>query len=83
MTSALLITLLMIAIFATLIGGAAPAISKFGLGFIFSTQWDPVNFVFGAGNALYGTLVSSFIAVLIATPLGIAVAVTLSELLPK
>ena len=82
-SSALLITVMMAAIFATLVGGAMPAIREFGLSFVFSTSWDPINFVFGAGNALYGTLVSSIIAVIIATPIGIAIAITLSELLPK
>lgn len=73
----------MAAIFATLVGGAMPAIKEFGFNFIFSTRWDPINFVFGAGNALYGTLVSSLIAVVLATPVGIAIAITLSELMPK
>ncbi len=82
-STALLITVMMAAIFATLVGGAMPAVQEFGLSFIFSTEWDPINFVFGAGNALYGTLVSSIIAVIIATPIGIAIAITLSELLPK
>ena len=82
-STALLITVMMAAIFATLVGGAMPAVQEFSLSFIFSTEWDPINFVFGAGNALYGTLVSSIIAVIIATPIGIAIAITLSELLPK
>ncbi len=83
LTSALLITLLMCAIFATLVGGAVPAIHEFGFDFIFNTDWDPMHSVFGAGNALYGTLISSLIAVIIATPIGIAIAVSLSELMPK
>ncbi|WP_232012664.1 phosphate ABC transporter permease subunit PstC [Vibrio aphrogenes] len=82
-TSALLITLIMIALFASLVGGALPAISKFGLGFITSTDWDPVQSLFGAANALYGTIVSAVIAVLLATPIGIAIAISLSELMPK
>ncbi|WP_077313416.1 phosphate ABC transporter permease subunit PstC [Vibrio palustris] len=81
--SAFLVTITMAAIFATLVGGAMPAIKEFGFNFIFSTRWDPINFVFGAGNALYGTLVSSLIAVILATPVGIAIAITLSELMPK
>ncbi|MGB2079654.1 MAG: phosphate ABC transporter permease subunit PstC, partial [Vibrio sp.] len=81
--SALIITLLMIALFASLVGGAMPAMKEFGLGFITSTDWDPVQSLFGAANALYGTLVSALIAVLLATPIGIAIAVSLSELMPK
>ncbi|SDI07280.1 phosphate transport system permease protein [Vibrio xiamenensis] len=81
--SALSVTVIMVAIFATLVFGALPAIKQFGIGFIFSTEWDPINLVFGAGNALYGTLVSSIIAALLATPVGIAIAISLSELMPK
>ncbi|MBD1577867.1 phosphate ABC transporter permease subunit PstC [Vibrio sp. S11_S32] len=82
-TSALFIMLLMIALFASLVGGAWPAISKFGFGFITNTEWDPVQSLFGAANALYGTIVSAIIAVLLATPVGIAIAISLSELVPK
>ncbi|OEF25522.1 phosphate ABC transporter permease subunit PstC [Vibrio rumoiensis] len=82
-TSALLIMLIMIALFASLVGGAWPAISKFGFGFITNTDWDPVQSLFGAANALYGTMVSAIIAVLLATPVGIAIAISLSELVPK
>lgn len=82
-SSAMLIGAIMIAIFATLIGGAYPAIKAFGIDFIFSTQWDPMQSLYGAGNALYGTLVSSLIAVIIAAPLGIIIAVCLSEFMPS
>lgn len=83
LTSAISITLIMVAIFATLVGGALPAMQQYGLNFIFSTDWDPIHSLYGAGNALYGTLISSIIAVIIATPIGIAIAVTLSEFLPE
>lgn len=82
-TSAICIMLLMTALFASLVGGAWPAISQFGFGFITSTDWDPVKSLFGAANALYGTIVSAVIAVLLATPIGIAIAISLSELIPK
>lgn len=82
-TSAICIMLLMTALFASLVGGAWPAISQFGFGFITSTDWDPVKSLFGAANALYGTIVSAVIAVLLATPIGIAIAISLSELVPK
>ncbi|MGV3000599.1 phosphate ABC transporter permease subunit PstC [Vibrio sp. E150_018] len=81
--SALLITVLMVALFASLVGGALPAISEYGFSFITSTHWDPVQSLFGAANALYGTIVSALIAVLLATPIGIAIAISLSELMPK
>lgn len=51
--------------------------------FITGTTWDPVTGVFGALPFIYGTLVSSFLALLIATPLGIGTAIFLAELSPK
>jgi phosphate transport system permease protein len=59
-----------------------PALSKFGLKFLTSSDWDPVNGRFGAAPAIYGTLVSSAVALLIATPLAIGVSVFLSEFAP-
>lgn len=59
-----------------------PAIQKFGLGFFFSSQWNPVTEQFGALPFIYGTLVSSLIALIIAVPLSIATAVFLTELAP-
>jgi len=62
---------------------ASPAISKYGLGFLTSSTWDPVKKNFGALSFIYGTAVSSFLALLIATPLAIAIALWLSELAPR
>ncbi len=59
-----------------------PALQTFGFKFITSSNWDPVAEEFGALPLLYGTLVSSFLALLIATPLGIGIAIFLSELAP-
>lgn len=62
------------------IGGTAlPAIRQYGLQFLTSTTWDPVRNVYGALPQIYGTLVTSLIALLIAVPVGIGVAVFLSE----
>ncbi len=58
---------------------AKPAIDKFGLGFIFSQEWDVGNDLFGALPYIYGTLVSSAIAILFAFPIGISVALITSE----
>src|SRR2546425_8401427 len=62
---------------------AWPAMSKYGLGFITGQTWDPVRKVFGALPFIYGTAVSSFIALLIATPLAIGIGLWLSELAPR
>ncbi|MGH8001308.1 MAG: phosphate ABC transporter permease subunit PstC [Brasilonema sp.] len=58
---------------------ALPAIQKFGLGFLWNQQWDTGNLVFGALPYIYGTLISSAIAMLFAIPVGIAVALVTSE----
>jgi phosphate transport system permease protein len=58
------------------------SIAKFGWGFLVSSTWDPVTEVFGALPVIYGTVVSSILALLIAVPLGIGVAVFLSEIAP-
>ncbi|MEJ2362177.1 MAG: phosphate ABC transporter permease subunit PstC, partial [Gammaproteobacteria bacterium] len=65
---------MVIAILVSLTYGAAPALHKFGLGFLFSTAWDPVKEVFGAAPAVLGTLITSFIALLFAVPLSFGIA---------
>ncbi|MEH2121531.1 phosphate ABC transporter permease subunit PstC [Nostoc sp.] len=63
---------------------ALPAIKQFGLGFLWGQDWDTGNQIFGALPYIYGTLVSSAIAILFAVPVGIAVALVTSEnLLPS
>ncbi len=58
---------------------AMPAIAKYGLGFLISSDWNPVNDQYGALPTIYGTIVSSAIALLLAIPLGVGTAVFLSE----
>jgi phosphate transport system permease protein len=62
--------------------GAWPSIQAFGWGFLTGTDWDPVAEKFSALPYLYGTLVSSFLALLIALPLGVGATVYLSEIAP-
>jgi phosphate transport system permease protein len=67
-----------------LVKGARPAIDRFGLGFLTSTTWDPAaRQVFGAGTFIFGTAVTSFVALLIAGPVAIAIALYLTELAPR
>lgn len=73
----------MFSILIALIIGAWPALQKFGPAFFVSTSWNPVTEDFGAANALYGTLISSLIAVVLALPVGLAIAIFLSELCPQ
>lgn len=63
--------------------GAWPSIQKFGWQFLVRGDWDPVNDEFGALPFIYGTLVSSFIALLIAIPFGVGSAIYLSEYAPR
>lgn len=58
---------------------ALPAIQKFGLGFLTSTTWDPVKNIYGVLPQIYGTIVSAIIALIVAVPLGLGIAVFLSE----
>ena len=58
------------------------SLHQFGLGFFFGHNWDPVNGDFGAMPFIYGTLVSSFLALLIAVPLSVGVAVYVTEMCP-
>lgn len=62
---------------------ASPAISRFGLGFIGSRSWNPVSNQFGAAAFIFGTLVSSAVALIIAAPTAIAIALFLTELAPR
>ena len=62
---------------------ASSAISSYGLGFLTTANWDPVHNQFGAAQLLYGTAVSSLGALLMATPLSIAIALFLTELAPR
>jgi phosphate transport system permease protein len=73
-------TVALLAWIAFQVGYAAlPAVKQYGLGFIIGTQWDTNNDVYGALPLIYGTLVSSALALLIATPLGVAIAIFLTE----
>ena len=65
-----------------LIIGAMPALSAFGLGFLFSADWNPVSGKFGALPFIYGTVVSSLLALLIGVPMSLGIAVFLVEMAP-
>jgi phosphate transport system permease protein len=73
---------LLAGILATLVAGAWPAIEKYGLGFLTNNVWDPVSGVFGGAVMIYGTLATSFIALLIAVPVSFGIALFLTELSP-
>ena len=74
---------LMVGIIGSLIVGATPALKAFGLGFLTSSDWDPVQEKFGGLVMIYGTLASSFIALVIAVPVSFGIAIFLTELSPS
>jgi len=76
------VLLLLGAIIVELFIAGLPAFRAFGLAFVTSTEWDPVQEVFGAGVSIYGTLVTSVLAILLAVPLAFGVAFFLTELAP-
>ena len=80
--SAIFVLLLLSGVILALIIGSAPALSTFGLSFITTEVWNPVTDQFGALAPIYGTLVTSAIAMLIAVPVGLMIAFFLTELCP-
>ncbi len=80
--AALTVLALLSGVIIALIIGAAPALGTFGFSFFTSQSWNPVTEKFGALAPIYGTLVTSFIAMLIAVPVGLMVAFFLTELCP-
>ena len=74
---------LLLAIMASLLVGAWPAIHEYGLGFFTRTQWDPVQDQYGGLVMIYGTLATSLIALVIAVPVSFGIALFLTELAPK
>lgn len=81
--SALLVLLTLGGIMLSLVFGAIPSICEFGLNFYTSSNWDPVAGQFGALAPIYGTIVTSIIAVVIAVPVSFGIAVFLTELCPN
>ena len=73
---------LLAGIIISLIVGAAPAIKEYGLGFLWSTDWDPVQNKYGGLVMIYGTLMTSLIALVIAVPVSFGIALFLTELSP-
>jgi phosphate transport system permease protein len=79
---ALLVFSLLAAILLSLVAGSALTLKKYGVGFLWSAEWDPVREQFGALVPIYGTLVTSLIAMLIGVPVSFGIALFLTELAP-
>lgn len=80
---AVVVLLIILGIILTLFIGAWPALQKFGFGFLTSTEWNPVTDEFGAAVAIFGTLVTSALAMLIGIPVSFGIAVFITELCPS
>ena len=83
LAAALLVLLIFGGVIGALIHGSMPAFKAFGFGFITDEAWRPSREIFGALGPIYGTLVTSAIAMIIALPVGIGIAIFLTELCPR
>jgi phosphate transport system permease protein len=83
LSAALLVLALLGGVALALLIGAWPALSHFKFGFLTHELWNPVTDQFGALAAIYGTLMTSLIAMLLAVPVGFGVAIFLTELCPR
>ncbi len=82
-TAAAIVLLIFAGVIGALVVGAMPAFKAFGLSFLTTDAWRPSREIFGAVGPIYGTLVTSAIAMAIALPVGIGIAVFLTELCPR
>jgi phosphate transport system permease protein len=80
---ALVLPLLILIILGVLLVNAWPALKRFGPSFLVTSTWDPVAEVYGAAPMIFGTLASSLLALLIAVPLALSVAIFLTEFSPR
>ena len=74
-----LVGLVLLGILLTVMGGSRQAISAYGLAFLTTSNWDPVGDQYGALTAIYGTIVTSALSLVIAVPLGVGTAIFLTE----
>ncbi len=79
---AIMVFAIIVAIILSLFIGAWPALKKFGLSFIISTKWNPVTEEFGALISIYGTVITSIIAMFIGVPVSFGIAIFITELCP-
>ena len=82
MSFSLLVLIALLGIIGSLLINSWPAFQKFGIDFIWTVEWDIINEEFGAAIAIFGTIVSSVIALVIAVPLAFGIAVFLTETCP-
>jgi len=81
--SAIAVLVLLAGVILSLVIGSLPAWKAFGFGFFTSESWNPVTEKFGAAPAIYGTLLTSFLALLIGVPVSLGIAIFLTEICPE
>lgn len=81
--AALFVLLILFGVIITLIEGSIPAFRQFGISFLWTEEWNPVKERFGALAPIYGTIVTSIIAMVVAVPVGLGIAIFLTELCPQ
>jgi phosphate transport system permease protein len=81
--AALTVVVIFAGVTASLLIGAWPALKTFGFGFLSTQVWNPVTEHFGALASIYGTLITSALAMLVALPVGLGIAIFLTELCPR
>ncbi|MCK5878841.1 MAG: phosphate ABC transporter permease subunit PstC, partial [Holophagae bacterium] len=83
-SAAMVVFVVIVGIFVSLVQQSLPAISKFGFfRFLGTATWDPVHEVFGAASSLYGTIVTTALAMAIAIPVSLGIAIFMTELCPN
>lgn len=80
--ASIFVLVILFAIFAALVYYSLPAISKFGIYFLASSDWDVVKEQFGGAASIYGSIISTVIAMILATPVAIGIAIFLTEIAP-
>jgi len=81
--SAALVVVLLLGVIVSLLIGAWPALSNFGPSFLWTQRWSPVKEIFGALAPIYGTIITSLIAMIIGIPVSFGIAIFLTELCPQ
>jgi phosphate transport system permease protein len=82
-TAAITVLVLLLGVIVALVHGSLPAWRAYGFGFFTAESWNPVTEKFGALPAIYGTLLTSFIAMLIGVPISLGIAIFLTEICPE
>ena len=79
LATGILLVVVLAVVLAVLVSGGVPTFSKFGLGFLTSSRWDPPHQQFGALPFVFGTLLTSFVALVLSVPVAVGLAILLNE----